>query len=324
MPKILELRKKAMSGKGVSYGEAKWLLGRNDDETLEVIAAANEIRRHFKGNKVKLCSIVNAKSGKCSENCSFCAQSSHHKAKIDVYPMISHEEMYENARKAKKSGTTCFSIVTSGKGINSQKEIDEICLALKKIGSIDINRCASLGILSRDQLKKLKAAGLKKFHHNLETSKSHFGKICTTHKYEDRIATIKAAKEAGLSVCSGGIFGLGESLAQRVELAFMIKELDPDSIPINFLNPIKGTKLEKNRLLEPLEALRIIAMFRFVMPEKDIVICGGREVTLRSLQPLMFSAGANMTMLGNYLTTAGNKPEDDIKMISDLGLEISR
>jgi biotin synthase len=324
MPKILELQKKAISGKGVSYGEAKWLLGRNDDETLEVIAAANEIRRHFKGNKVKLCSIVNAKSGKCSENCSFCAQSSHHKAKIDVYPMISHEEMYENARKAKKSGTTCFSIVTSGKGINSQKEIDEICLALKKIGSIDINRCASLGILSRDQLKKLKAAGLKKFHHNLETSKSHFGKICTTHKYEDRIATIKAAKEAGLSVCSGGIFGLGESLAQRVELAFMIKELDPDSIPINFLNPIKGTKLEKNRLLEPLEALRIIAMFRFVMPEKDIVICGGREVTLRSLQPLMFSAGANMTMLGNYLTTAGNKPEDDIKMISDLGLEISR
>jgi biotin synthase len=324
MPKIQELQKKAISGKGVSYGEAEWLLGRNDDETIELIAAANEIRRHFKGNKVKLCSIVNAKSGKCSENCSFCAQSAHHKTEIDVYPMISHEEMYESARKAKKAGTTCFGIVTSGKGISSQKELDEICLALKKIGSINIDRCASLGILSSDQLKKLKAAGLKKFHHNLETSKSHFRKICTTHKYEDRIATIKAAKESGLSVCSGGIFGLGESPVQRVELAFMIKELDPDSIPINFLNPIKGTKLEKNRLLEPLEALRIIAMFRFVMPEKDIVICGGREVTLRSLQPLMFSSGANMTMLGNYLTTAGNKPEDDIKMITDLGLEISR
>jgi biotin synthase len=324
MPKIRELQKKAISGKGVSYGEAKWLLGRNDDETLEVIAAANEIRKHFKGKKVKLCSIVNAKSGRCPEDCGYCAQSSYHKAKIDIYPLMSADEMHEKAKKAKEEGAAYSSIVTSGKGINSQKEMDEICLALKKIGSIDINRCASLGILNKDQLKKLKAAGLKKFHHNLETSKSYFGKICTTHKYEDRIATIKAAKEAGLSVCSGGIFGLGESPEQRVELAFMIKELDPDSIPINFFNPIKGTRLEKNRLLEPLEALRIIAMFRFVMPEKDIVICGGREVTLRSLQPLMFSAGANMTMLGNYLTTAGNKPEDDLKMINDLGLKVSR
>jgi biotin synthase len=324
MPKILELQKKAMGSGGVSYDEAEWLLGRNDDETLDVIASANEVRRHFKGNKVKLCSIVNAKSGRCPEDCGYCAQSSRHKTQIDIYPLMSADEINEKAKKAKKEVAAYFSIVTSGKGISSEKEMDEICLALKKIGSIDINRCASLGILSIDQLKKLKAAGLKKFHHNLETSKSHFGKICTTHKYEDRIATIKAAKEAGLSVCSGGIFGLGESLAQRVELAFTIKELDPDSIPINFLNPIKGTKLEKNRLLEPFEALRIIAMFRFVMPKKDIVICGGREVTLRSLQPLMFSAGANMTLLGNYLTTAGNKPEDDIKMIEDLGLKVSR
>jgi len=324
MPKIRELQKKAISGKGVSYGEAKWLLGRNDDETLEFISAANEIRRHFKGNKIKLCSIVNAKSGRCPEDCSYCAQSSRHKAKIDIYPLMSADEMHKKAKKAKNEGAAYFSIVTSGKGISSQKEMDEVCMALKKIGDVNIKRCASLGILNKDQLKKLKASGLKKFHHNLETSKSHFGKICTTHKYEDRIATIKAAKESGLSVCSGGIFGLGESLEQRVEFAFTIKELDPDSIPINFLDPIKGTKLEKNRILEPLEALRIIAMFRFVIPEKDIVICGGREVTLRSLQPLMFSAGANMTMLGNYLTTAGNKPEDDIKMIADLGLEVSR
>jgi len=324
MPKIRELQKKAMSGKGVSYDEAKWLLGRNDDETLEIIAAANEIRRHFKGNKVKLCSIVNAKSGRCPEDCSYCAQSAHHKTKIEIYPLMSASEIHKKAKESDAAGAICFSIVTSGKGISSDKEIDGICKALSKIKDIKMNRCASLGILSKGQLKKLKAAGLKKFHHNLETSKSHFGKICTTHKYEDRIATIKAAKEAGLSVCSGGIFGLGESLAQRVELAFTIKELDPDSIPINFLNPIKGTKLEKNRLLEPFEALRIIAMFRFVMPKKDIVICGGREVTLRSLQPLMFSAGANMTLLGNYLTTAGNKPEDDIKMIEDLGLKVSR
>jgi len=324
MPKIKELQNKSIERKDLSVDEANWLIGRTDDETLDLIAAANEIRRHFKGNKIKLCSIVNAKSGRCPENCSFCAQSARHKTEIDIYPLMSADEMHKKADKAQKEGATCFSIVTSGKGIKLEKEIDEICRALSRIKDIKINRCASLGILSKDQLKKLKAAGLKKFHHNLETSKSHFGKICTTHKYEDRIATIKAAKEAGLSVCSGGIFGLGESLEQRVELAFMIKELDPDSIPINFLNPIKGTKLEKNPLLKPFEALRIIAMFRFVMPDKDIVICGGREVTLRSLQPLMFIAGANMTLLGNYLTTAGNRPEDDLKMIADLGLEVSK
>jgi len=324
MPKIKELQNKSIEGKDLSVDEANWLISRTDDETLDLIAAANEIRRHFKGNKIKLCSIVNAKSDRCPEDCGYCAQSSHHKTEIGIYPLMFADEMHEKAKKARDESAAYFGIVTSGKGISSEKEMGEICLTLKKIGDVNIKRCASLGILNKDQLKRLKAAGLKKFHHNLETSKSHFGKICTTHKYEDRIATIKAAKEAGLSVCSGGIFGLGESLEQRVELAFTIKELDPDSIPINFLNPIKGTKLEKNPLLKPFEALRVIAMFRFVMPEKDIVICGGREVTLKDLQPMMFIAGANMTMLGNYLTTAGNRPEDDLKMIADLGLEVSR
>jgi biotin synthase len=323
MSKIKQLQERSISGKSLSFNEAHYLIDLSDDETFGFISAANEIRRHFKGNKVKLCSIVNAKAGRCSENCSYCAQSAHHKTKIEIYPLMSAGEMHKKAKEAEAEGATCFGIVTSGKGIRSDKEIDEICKALSRIKDIKVNRCASLGILSRDQLKRLKAAGLRKFHHNLETSMSYFKKVCTTHKFEDRVNTIKAAKEAGLSVCSGGIFGLGESLKQRVELAFQIKELDPDSIPINFLNPIKGTKAGKNPILEPFEALRIIAMFRFVMPDKDIVICGGREVTLRSLQPLMFPAGANMTLLGNYLTTAGNKPEDDLKMIADLGLKVS-
>jgi len=321
MSKIRQLQEKSIKRKPLSFEEARWLIERPDNETFELIEAADGIRRHFKSNKVKLCSIVNAKSGKCSENCSYCAQSAHHRTKIDVYPLMSSEEICASAKKAKESGGNCFGIVTSGKGINSEKEFNEVCKAVSRIKGM--NRCASLGILSLDQLKKLKGAGLTKFHHNLEAAKSYFPKVCTTHTFDDRVETVKSAKKAGLSICCGGIFGLGESLKQRVELAFQINKLDPDSIPINFLNPIKGTRAEKRPLLEPLEALRVIAIFRFVMPDKDIVICGGREVTLKSLQPLMFIAGANMTLLGNYLTTAGNTPEQDIKMISDLGLSIA-
>jgi len=324
MPKIQELQKKAISGKALSFDEAVWLINRPDKETFELIFAANEIKNHYKSNKVRLCSIVNAKSGKCSENCMFCAQSAHHKTKVDEYSLISSGEMYKSAESAYKTGATCFGIVTSGKAVKTEKEIDEICKALKKINMLDMNNCTSIGILTKDQLKKLKDAGLKRFHHNLEAAKSFFDKVCTTHKFEDRVKTVKAAKEVGLSTCCGGIFGLGESLEQRVELGFQIKELDPDSVPINILNPVKGTKAEKLKVMPALEALRLVATYRFIMPDKDIGIFGGRELSLGLLQPLMFVAGANMTLLGNYLTTKGNRPEDDLKMISDLGLVVDK
>ncbi len=324
MSKIERLREKSISGKSLLFEEACYLINLPDDETFGLISAANGIRRRFKGNRVKLCSIVNAKSGRCPENCSFCAQSAHHKTKIDTYPLISSGEMYRTASASKKSGATCFGIVTAGKSIKSDKEIEEICEAVSKIDKkLDMDHCTSIGILSREQLKKLKSAGLRKFHHNLEAAKSFFPKVCTTHKFEDRVRTVKAAKSIGLRVCCGGVFGLGESLEQRVELAFQLKELDPESVPINILNPVKGTRAQNLKVMLPLEVLRLVATYRFVMPDKDIGIFGGREISLRSLQPLMFLAGANMTLLGNYLTTTGNKPEEDLKMIADLGLKIS-
>lgn len=323
MSKIDRLQERSIGGRGLSFDEACYLINLPDDETFRLIYAANEIRKRFKGNRVKLCSIVNAKSGRCPENCSFCAQSAHHKTKIDTYPLISSGEMYKSASASKKWGATCFGIVTAGKAIRSDREIDEICRAVSKIDKkLDMDHCTSIGILSKEQLEKLKAAGLRKFHHNLESAKSFFDKVCTTHKFEDRVRTVKAAKSAGLRVCCGGVFGLGESLEQRVELAFQLKELDPESVPINILNPVKGTRAQNLKVMPPLEVLRLVAAYRFIMPDKDIGIFGGREISLRSLQPLMFLAGANMTLLGNYLTTTGNRPEDDIKMITDLGLEV--
>jgi len=323
MPTISELQKRTIKGKALSFDDAVWLIKRPDHETLELIYAASQIREHFKGNKVKLCSIVNAKSGRCAENCKFCAQSVHHKTKVDEYPLISCGEMYESAKKARLTGATCFGIVTSGKGIKAEKEIDEICKAVSRISKkLKMDHCTSIGILSKGQLDKLKRAGLRKFHHNLETARSFFHNVCTTHKFEDRVRTVKAAKEAGLRTCCGGIFGLGETLEQRVELAFQIKELDPESVPINILNPIKGTRAEKLPVMEPLDVLRLVATYRFILPDKDIGIFGGRELSLGSLQPLMFIAGANMTLMGDYLTTSGNRPEDDLRMISDLGFEV--
>lgn len=325
MSKILNLKQKVLKRKAVSFDEALWLLKRPDEETLDLLFAANELRQRFKGNKIKLCSIVNAKSGRCSENCMFCSQSAHHKTKVDTYPLISSGEMFKSARTSQANGATCFGIVTAGKGIKSDKEIEDICKAVSKInGKLDMDHCTSIGILSKDQLKRLKAAGLRKFHHNLEAAQSFFGKVCSTHSFDDRVRTVKAAKSAGLRVCCGGIFGLGESLEQRAELAFQLKALDPESVPINILNPIKGTRAEKLRVMPALEALRLVATYRFVMPDKDIGIFGGRELSLGSLQPLMYLSGANMTLLGNYLTTEGNTPEQDIKMITDMGLEVAK
>lgn len=325
MSKIRQLQQKSIKGRPLTFEEAVWLIKRPDHETLELIYAANGIREHFKGNKVKFCSIVNAKSGKCSENCIFCSQSAHHKTKVDEYPLISSGEMYKSAERSKESGATCFGIVTAGKGIGSEQEIDEICDAVSNISKkLKMDHCTSIGMLTEAQLKRLKSAGLRKFHHNLEAAESFFSNVCTTHRFEDRVDTVKSAKEAGLRVCCGGIFGLGETLEQRVELAFQLKELDPESVPINILNPIKGTRAEKLPVMEPLESLRLLATYRFVLPDKDIGIFGGRELSLGSLQPLMFIAGANMTLLGNYLTTAGNTPEQDIRMITDLGLEVAK
>jgi biotin synthase len=309
----------------ITFKEAVKLINSPDEETFVLLAEADKIRRKFKGNKIKLCAIVNAKSGRCSENCAFCAQSGHFKTEVPIYPLLSEEEMLRAALHSEKNArATCFSIVTSGKSVKTEKEMESITAALTAIRErTKLNRCVSLGTLDRATIRKLKAAGLTRLHHNLETAESFFGQICTTHTYQERLKTIQAAKEEGLEVCSGGIFGLGETLEQRVELAFALAELKVDSVPINILNPIPGTPAARNyRPLKPLEVLRLVAVYRLILQDKDIGVFGGRELSLGTLQPLMFLAGANVTLIGNYLTTKGQEPDRDLKMIEELGLEI--
>jgi biotin synthase len=227
------------------------------------------------------------------------------------------------ARQAAAAGASRFSLVTAGRGIASPRDQSAILAAVAAIQeAVPIRVCASLGIVDRGFLGELKAAGLYRFHHNLETAASYFPKICTTHTFAQRVATIEAAQEAGLSVCAGGIFGLGETLAQRWEMAQALKTLAVDAIPLNFLHPLPGTALEHRPLLSPLEALKIITAFRLTFPERSLIICGGRQVTLRSLSPLLFAAGADALMTGDYLTTRGRLPEDDRQMLADLGLEL--
>ncbi|MFA6431617.1 MAG: biotin synthase BioB [Candidatus Margulisiibacteriota bacterium] len=320
-----ELAQKVIGGYAVSPAEALLIITTEDKDIYTLLDAANTVRFKYKGKKIRLCAISNAKSGRCSENCSFCAQSSHHKTKVETYPLVSENEIVTYAKDAEKDmQATCFSIVTSGKTVHSEDDLNTIGNAVKKISNeTGMNRCVSLGTLSKEQIIKLKNSGLKRLHHNLETAKSFFNNVCGTHSYEERVATIKAAKEAGLEVCSGGIFGLGESEEQRIEFAFELKELGVESVPINILNPVEGTPAAKNyKPMRPLDILKLIAAYRFILPKQDIGILGGRELNLRHLQPLIFPAGANVILIGNYLTTKGQSPEKDLEMIRDLGLEI--
>ena len=290
-------------------------------EVFDLFVSANRTRAEFHGNNVDLCSIINAKSGACPEDCSFCAQSAHSKTNTEVYPLINQERILEAATSARKNGVKRFCIVTSGKK-PSNKELDEICNFISALKAPGLLPCATLGMLDNDQLKQLKDAGLNRYHHNLETSEAFFDEICTTHTYKDKMRTIESAKSTGLSICSGGIFGLGESWEDRIDMAFALKEIGVDSVPINFFTPAKGTPLDTRESLVPLEALKIIAIYRLILSDCGIRICGGRPATLRDLNSHIFLAGANGLLIGNYLTTLGRNPEDDLQMIKDMGFEI--
>jgi len=286
-----------------------------------LFAVASGVRERGFGRNVSLCSIVNAKSGLCPEDCSFCAQSAHHATNAPQYPLLGQEELVAGARAAAACGAGCYGIVSSGSGIRAGDELDRVCEAVRVIRTEGlIAPGASLGTLDQATVQALKSAGLVTYHHNLETSRSFFPQICTTHGYEDDVATVRLAKQAGLRVCSGGLFGLGETMAQRVELAFTLRELAVDSVPINFLDPVAGTPLGNSDRLTPMECLHTIALFRLILPHVHITICGGREKNLRELQSWLFLAGASGMMTGNYLTKEGRQPEDDRQMIADLGL----
>lgn len=313
----------ALSGRGIGADDARIVLGLPQSDVWRLLAVSETVRRRFKGDQVRLCSIVNAKSGLCSEDCAFCSQSSRSKASIEKYPLMEEEQIVMAARDAKQRGAREFSIVTSGLTMRSGRELDRVGQAISRIGSeVGIETCVSLGALSADDISFLLSRGLRSVHHNLETARGFFPSICTTHDYEEDIRAVRVAKAAGAWVCCGGIFGMGESDADRVELAMTLRELDVDSIPVNFLNPIEGTPLYGRSETTPFGCLKIIVMMRLCHPSREIIICGGRGVNLRDLQGLIFAAGASGMMIGNYLTTSGRPPEEDLRMVEDLGLGI--
>ncbi len=323
MKNILEIAlSKGMAGIGLNAEEAREFAQLPEEQLTEILSVTERIRRKFKGDEVDLCAITSAKTGLCAEDCSFCSQSVNYATDIRSHTMLEADEIIENAKEAQASGAREFSIVTSGTKIEKERDIEKLIDALKGMkGSVQVERCASLGNLTPETMHRLKKAGLESYHHNLETSRSYFPKICTTHRYEEDVTVVRNAKEAGFYVCSGGIFGIGESWDDRIELAETLAELGVDSVPINFLNPRPGTPLEHSENLTPRECLKIIALYRLMMPKTDIVVCGGRDLNLRDLQSMLFCAGANGMMIGNYLTTPGRKPEDDLNMIKDLGLK---
>ena len=286
----------------------------------ELSFAAEKIKQKFCGNKFDMCSIVSGKSGKCSENCKFCAQSSHYKTSIKEYPLLDSQNIFKEAKHNADKKVKRFSIVTSGKKL-SDTEIDSVCQTYKNIkNKCDILLCASMGLLSYEQLVKLKQAGVTRYHCNLETSRRFFPSICSTHTYDDKINTINLAKKAGLEICSGGIFGLGETFEDRIDMFFDIYNLGIKSVPINVLNPIKGTPFENNKILSQEEINRTVAIARFILPDAFIRLAGER-LLFKDKGVSMFSSGANATITGDMLTTSGTSIDEDFNTIKKLGFE---
>ena len=288
---------------------------------FNLFSAANRIRETFRENSVDLCSIVNAKSGACPEDCSYCAQSSKSKTEVLVYPLVKKDIVIDKAKEAKDAGVKRFCVVTSGRKIG-KNELIEIASMITDIRSVGLLPCATLGLMDKEELSFLKESGLERYHHNLETSERFFPEICRTHTYHDKLKTIDAAKAVGLSICSGGIFGLGETWQDRIDMAFAIKELNVDSVPINFLIPVKGTSRGDRDFLHPFEALKIISLYRFMLPEKEIRVCGGRMQILGEFNSMVFMAGADALLTGNYLTTTGRTFKDDLRLIEQYGLRV--
>jgi len=320
---IRAYEERVLAGEALGYDEGCALIRipAEGPELMDLIASANRVRLHYKGTKIDTCAIVNAKSGSCSEDCAFCAQSAHHHAATDSYPLMDGAAIGHAAEAAFDAGAEAFGLVAAWKGLREGPELEALLTRVRELaatgrGHVD----GSLGHVPTEAIaQKLKDAGLRTYNHNLETAPSHFANICTTHTFQDRVDTIGRLKSAGIRICSGGIFGMGESPEQRVELALALREMGVDVLPMNFLNPIPGTPLEAAEPLKPLECLQTIAVYRMLIPTANIMVAGGREVNLRDLQSWAYHAGANATMVGNYLTTPGRSPADDQRMLADLG-----
>ncbi len=320
--KVYNLTDKVLNGKALSYKEAKELAEIKEPEDIVILASyANLIRKEFVGDFFDICSLVNAKSGACSEDCKFCAQSAHYRTNVRTYPLMEVDEIVEKAIQMEKEGADRFCIVTSGKTV-SKKEFEKIKDALSEIRrKTSLKLDCSLGLIPKDWLAELKDAGVTRINHNLETSENYFGNICTTHTFAQRRELVKMIKESGIEACCGGIIGMGESMDDRLSLAFTLKELEVDCVPINILDPREGTPLQNTTPLPPLESIKTIAIYRFILPKATIKVCGGREKNLRDLQSLAFCGGANGMIIGGYLTTSGRNCEMDLKMVEDLSFK---
>jgi len=320
---IQHVKKKLLHSEGtLTFDEAHNLALLEEEYFLDLISLSYKVKAKYNKKGLYLCGIISAKTGACSENCTFCAQSAHSEAPISAHSMIDPLAVLKAAKEVEKSGASEFCIVTSGRGPDKKtfrKVLDAVYL-IRSHTNLSIG--CSLGILTEGQARLLSKAGVNRYNHNLEASRSFFPSICSTHTYEERLRTAYLVKENGMELCCGGIFGMGESLGQRIELAFELRELNPTLVPINFLNPRPGTALANRPLLTPFEAIKIIALFRLILPKSILICAGGREVVLRNLQPLALLAGANALITGNYLTTPGRLPKEDLQMIGDLKLPV--
>ena len=319
--RIDSITARILDGGDMTIEEAHWMIRLDDDYLSWLMAGADRIRKTYRGNEIEVCAISNVRSGNCSENCSFCSQSGHHQTNSPVYNYISSEELSRQAQQAREWGASDFGVVSKGWGIRSDKERTQLKEYFQTLeNTSDIGRCASLGVLDTDSAGELKAMGMENYHHNLECAESFFDQVCTTHTYQENIDTIKAALDAGLRVCSGGILGMGESLDQRIELADTLRQLGVESVPLNFLSPQQGTPFADRTPMTPMEILKCIAVFRYMLPRAEIRIAGGRQF-LGDMQSMIFMAGASGVMIGDYLTTTGRQVEDDLKMLDDLKLK---
>ncbi|HEX5308434.1 MAG TPA: biotin synthase BioB [Solirubrobacteraceae bacterium] len=313
MPPLITREEALALGRISEHGEIEALVDR-----------AWEARVERFGDSTDMCSLVNAKSGGCAEDCGFCAQSRFAEAETPMHAMMSPEQMLEHAKAAEAAGAHRFCMVTQGQGL-SKRDFEKILEGAKLVAEhTNLKRCASIGHMSSTRAKALKDAGIQRVHHNVETAESYYDEVSTTVRYEGRLRTIKAVREAGLETCVGGILNLGESREQRVEMAFELAQIDPTSVPINLLNPRPGTKFGDREHIDPWEAVKWVAIFRLILPEALFRLCGGRVENLGELQPLAVKAGLNGVMMGNFLTTLGSTPEEDRSLFEQLGLNVAR
>ena len=312
---IEDLKSKILKGYKINKSEALKLV---DMPISELAKAANEIREHFCGDAFDMCTIINGKSGRCSEDCKYCAQSAHYPTEVETYPLLNTKPILQEAQYNYSKGVQRYSVVTSGRSLNDA-EVDQLSKSLSEVrDKCKIKLCISGGLMNEEQFKKLRAVGVERVHNNLETSRNHFSDVCTTHTFEDKIEAIKAARRAGMDVCSGGIMGIGESMEDRIDMAFELRNLEVDSVPINRLNPIPGTPYEHNEPLTDEQMQQIVAIYRFILPDLFIRLAGGRGLFADKGYACLQS-GANAVISGDMLTTSGISIETDMEMIKSLG-----